>query len=77
MNCPKCNSEMVLGYIQSVRGIYWGTEMHKLLMYPNFKKGDVWVGDEGFEIDSFRCPECGTIVIPPPNGGAENDMNKM
>lgn len=71
MDCPNCNGEMVLGYIQSGRGMIWSIRKHKLSFLPKIKDGDVWVeGDNGFGSykESFRCPECGTIGIPTSNG---------
>ena len=70
MNCPNCNGEMILGYVQSRSGIIWSVKVHEWLMLPNAKKGDVWVGgkDNCFSVltEALRCPECETIVVLPP-----------
>jgi len=67
MNCPKCNSEMTLGFIQSGSGIIWSTKKHKLMFLPNIDNGDTWVEEEnllGAYKEAFRCLQCETIVIP-------------
>jgi len=71
MDCPKCNREMVLGYIQSRKGILWSTRKRKVMVCVD-SDDDVWVGDGNLFVlhnEAFRCPECGTIVITPTNDG--------
>ncbi len=64
MNCPYCNEEMKIGYIQSARPIFWGEEKHKLFFSPR--------GNEEFTIsesfwdctaEAFYCAQCGKVVI--------------
>ena len=67
MNCPKCNSEMIMGFIQSGRGIIWSIKKHKITFLPNIDNGDAWVEKEnllGAYKEAFRCPQCETIVMP-------------
>jgi predicted RNA-binding Zn-ribbon protein involved in translation (DUF1610 family) len=68
MNCPNCNDEMICGYIQSASAIVWGPQKHKIRIYANTDKGDVWIGKynlSGVYKEAFRCPKCGSIIIPP------------
>lgn len=66
MDCPKCNNEMILGYIQSTSIILWSTQRRKLMVFAD-SDNDVLVGDGDLLVvskESFRCPHCGTIIIP-------------
>lgn len=66
MDCQKCNQEMVLGYIQSSSLMIWSTKKRKATVFADYED-DVIVGDGNYFVvskEAFRCPCCGTIVIP-------------
>lgn len=66
MNCPKCNTEMAAGYIQSTSIMLWSTKKRKLTVFADYDddiligEGDTFVLSE----EAFCCPHCGTIIIP-------------
>lgn len=73
MNCPKCNSKMILGYIQSESPILWSLKKRKLFFLPDLDDGDVWLdniegmgafGVSGVHKEAFHCSQCGMIIIP-------------
>lgn len=66
IKCPYCNSDMILGYIQSPRIIIWSKNKHKLSFLPNETLGDVLVKREnllGAYKQASHCPNCGAIII--------------
>ena len=66
MNCTNCNSEMKQGYIQSKSLILWSEKKRKIMVFAD-NDNDVLIGEGGLFVaykEAFRCPECGTIVIP-------------
>jgi len=44
MDCPKCNREMLFGYIQSRKGILWSTKKRKIMVSVD---SDDDVSDDG------------------------------
>lgn len=66
MDCPKCNNEMVLGYIQSTNLILWSQKKRKLMVFAD-SDDDVLVGDGDLHVvskEALHCPHCGMIIIP-------------
>ena len=63
MKCPKCNSEMEAGMIQSGKMIIWTNEKHRVSIHP--RKDDVVLADNplgGATAPACICRNC-TIVI--------------
>jgi hypothetical protein len=65
MKCPYCNQEMVKGYVQSARPVFWSPEKKKLFFKPSLQvdfyvsKG-FWNGCFG---ESQYCQYCKKVII--------------
>lgn len=73
MNCPKCNSIMKPGYLQSESPMLWSAKKRKIFFLPDLDDDDVWMdnidgmgafGISGVHKEAFHCPKCGMIIIP-------------
>lgn len=65
MNCPKCNNEMTIGYLQTDRIIAFNKQRHKFSLNPK-DVDDVLIAKNltsGNDFNGFICKECGLIVF--------------
>ena len=64
MKCPKCNSEMEAGMIQSGKMIIWTNKKHLVSINP--RKNDVVLADNpvgGATVPAYICRDCELVVI--------------
>lgn len=54
MNCPKCNNEMVRGFIQSSRRIIRGTKKHRLSFLPDKNNCDVRIVSDNWWLGAHK-----------------------
>ncbi len=65
MNCPKCNKEMQLGYLQTGNLIAFNKQRHKLSLNPKDPE-DVMIARKTFSSNDFKgyiCKDCGFVVF--------------
>ena len=60
--CPICGGNLVKGYSNAPRGVYWGTEKHKLglVLLDSVMPGALWTQDN---MPALRCENCGIAII--------------
>jgi len=60
--CPICGGNLVKGYFNAPRGVYWGTEKHKLglVLLDYVMPGALWTQDN---VPALRCENCGIAII--------------
>ena len=64
MKCPKCNSEMEAGIIQSGKMIIWTNKKHHISINP--RKADVVLADNpvgGATVPAYICRDCELVII--------------
>jgi len=56
--CPICGGKLVKGYFNAPRGVYLGTEKHKLglVLRDSVMLGALWTQDN---VPALRCENCG------------------
>ncbi len=67
-NCPYCNEEMEMGYIQCRDGICWTEKKRLVAALPSLSKASVRLGMEnglfsGVIAEAYLCRACKKIVI--------------
>ena len=63
MKCPKCNSEMETGMIQSGKMIIWTNKKHLVSIHP--RKDDVVLADNpvgGATVSAYICRNCKLVT---------------
>lgn len=68
MQCPYCNTEMILGYIQCRDGVYWSKRKRLVAALPALDESAVLLSskDGMFSISAakaYRCYKCNKIII--------------
>ncbi len=68
VNCPYCNSEMKLGYIQSRDGVVWDAKKRKIAAFPSLRSDAIVLGSadgafSGTSIQAYNCEKCKKIII--------------
>lgn len=67
MKCPYCEKEMVRGYIQSSRDIFWSDRKHKSFYTADKDKGEVEIAAatlmSGAVTDAYICNDCKKVII--------------
>ena len=70
MICPKCNIEMLSGYL-STGGAIWSDKKHRISINPGSKEKYALKLGVPFmslhNVESFLCPRCKTIIIDSSN----------
>ena len=67
MKCPYCGNEMINGFIQSSRGVFFATEEHSAWFLPNTSKGEFFISSNNWTaptcVASYHCSDCKKVVI--------------
>ena len=67
MNCPYCNNEMELGYIQCRDGVTWTPKKQLVAALSILGKGSVSLENGAAEnsrtVYAYHCNECKKVVI--------------
>lgn len=68
MKCPYCNTEMTLGYIQCIDGVYWSEKKRTVSRLPPLNNCSLELATgggplSGSAVEAYRCAECKKIVI--------------
>lgn len=67
MNCPYCQKEMLLGYIQCRDGLTWTPHRQPVAALSFLGRGSVPLSndaaDNGRTVYAHRCGECRKIII--------------
>ncbi len=68
MNCPYCNTEMELGYIQCRDGVIWDRQKRTVAALPSFRNSAIVLGSgnglfSGASVTAYNCKKCKKIVI--------------
>jgi hypothetical protein len=66
MKCPYCDKEMIPGYLQGPRGVFWTDKAKNFFFFPRETKGDIviagtWGRSSGD--NAYLCRSCGKIII--------------
>ena len=67
MNCPYCQKEMILGYIQCRDGLHWTPRRQPVAALSCFGRGSVplsnGAADNSRTVHAYRCADCQKIII--------------
>ena len=67
MNCPYCNKEMELGYIQCRDGVTWTPKKQLVAALSFFGKGSISLengaADNSSTVYAYKCGTCKKVVI--------------
>lgn len=67
MNCPYCNQEMTLGYIQCRDGVYWTPKKHFFEAFSFLGKGSIslenGVSGNARAVYAYQCGNCRKVII--------------
>ena len=67
MNCPYCQKEMDLGYIQCRDGLHWTPRRQPVAALSFLGRGSVplsnGAADNGRTVYAYRCSECQKVII--------------
>ena len=67
MNCPYCQKEMMLGYIQCRDGLHWTPRRQPVAALSCFGRGSVplsnGAADNARTVYAYRCADCQKVMI--------------
>ena len=67
MNCPYCQEEMTLGYIQCRDGLHWTPHRQPVAALSCFGRGSVplsnGAADNSRTVHAYRCAACQKVII--------------
>lgn len=64
MQCPYCKKEMISGYVQSARKVFFTTNPHKI--YFNPEEDEVVLTEKNWTaptIPAYSCSKCKCVII--------------